>query len=86
MSKIAIGLLFTAITLILFATYYDVAYMGRGGGFMLIIGLCYSYVVASRQAALLLLSREEQEAERRKAWSKPAPQGIGIGSGRARAI
>lgn len=86
MSKIAIGLLFTAITLILFATYHDFAYMGRGGGFMLVIGLCYSYVVASRQAALYSLSREEQEAERGKQWAKPAPQAIGIGTGRARAI
>jgi hypothetical protein len=86
MSKIAIVLLFVAITLILLATYNDVAFLGRGGGFMLVIGLIYSYVVASRQAALLTLSREEQEAERRKARAKPAPQGVGIGTGRARTI
>ena len=79
MSKVTIGILFAAIGLIIVATYYDIAYLGGGPGVLLVAGLCYSYVVAKRQASLMTYVLKESQIVHEPEVKKPAriPQGLG---------
>ena len=62
MSKISIAILFAAIGLITLGTYFDVPYVAGGSGLILVVGLCYAYVVAKREMARVAdLIREEKQ-------------------------
>lgn len=79
MSRISIALLFTAIGLILVATYFDIAFLGSGGGVVLVCGLIYAFVVAKRQAQLMVLVLDQQYEERPEPpVKKPAPVPLGM--------
>ena len=64
MSKVSIGILFAAIALIIVATYLEVAFVAGGSGVVLVVALCYSFVVARREMALMSLALEQAEEER----------------------
>ena len=79
MSKISIGLLFTAIGLVLLATYFDVAFLGGGAGVVLVCGLVYAFVVAKRQAELMVLVLDQRFEEKpAEPVKKPAPVPVGM--------
>ncbi|BDW81826.1 hypothetical protein MACH24_12640 [Erythrobacter sp. Dej080120_24] len=79
MSKISIGLLFTAIGLILVATYFDIAFLGSGAGVVLVCGLVYAFVVAKRQAELMVLVLDQRFEEKpAEPVKKPAPVPVGM--------
>ena len=62
MSKISIAILFAAIGLITLGTYFDVPYVAGGSGLLLVVGLCYAYVVAKREMARVAdVIREEKQ-------------------------
>ena len=74
MSKVSIGILFTAIALVIVATYFEVAFVAGGSGVVIVVALCYSYVVARREMALMSVALEQAEEERaEKAKSTPVP-------------
>ncbi|WP_108786869.1 hypothetical protein [Erythrobacter sp. Alg231-14] len=79
MSVITIGILFASIGLILVATYLDLPYFGDGAGALLVAGLCYSFVVAKREAALLtyVLSEDQIFEEDEPRAKAPVPEGLG---------
>ena len=79
MSRVTIGILFAVIGLIIVATYLKLPFFGDGAGVLLVAGLCYSFFIAKREAALLTyVLREDQiiaEPQPRKA--PPLPVGLG---------
>lgn len=78
MSRTSVAILFATIALIVAATYLEVPYFGDGVGVLLVTGLCYAFVVAKREMALMtyVLSEDQivEEPERKK--PAPVPQGL----------
>ena len=74
MSKISIAILFAAIGLITLGTYFDVPYVAGGSGFILVVGLCYAYVVAKREMERVADVIREEKQRLNTQSAKPAPQ------------
>lgn len=49
MSKITLGVLCAAIVLIVLATYFNVLFIARSSGVVMVVALVYSYVVHQRE-------------------------------------
>lgn len=64
MSKISIAILFAAIGLITLGTYFQVPSGTSGGGLILVVALCYSFVVAKREMERLSHKLREESVER----------------------
>ncbi len=79
MSRVTIGILFAVIGLIIVATYLDLPYFGDGAGVLLVAGLCYSFVVAKREAALLTYVLTEDQIVEEPQARAPAPVPMGMG-------
>ncbi|TRD11106.1 hypothetical protein FGU71_04060 [Erythrobacter insulae] len=64
MSKISIGVLFTAIALIIVAKIFDLSFAQGVSGALFVAGLAYSYVVAKREIKLLAFAAASAEEEK----------------------
>ena len=74
MSKISIAILFAAIGLISLGAYFDVPYVAGGSGLILVVGLCYAYVVAKREMARVADVIREEKQRLNTQSAKPAPR------------
>jgi hypothetical protein len=63
MTKLNVGILMAAVAMIVAATYFELSFATGVSGVLLIVGLGYSYVVATREARLLSYALEEREVE-----------------------
>ena len=73
MSKVSVGILFAAVGLITLGTYFNVPFVAGGSGVVLVVGLCYSYVVAKREMERVSEVLREEKEERNNAAAKTAP-------------
>lgn len=72
MSKVTLGILFTAIVLVIAATIIGVPGFSGGAGVLIVAGLVYAFHVAKREVLLLTYSMEVRGDEReRKSVPKP---------------
>ena len=74
MSKISIAILFAAIGLITLGTYFDVPYVASGSGLILVVGLCYAYVVAKREMVRVADVIREGKRRLNTHGAKPPPR------------
>ena len=73
-SKISIAILFVAIGLITLGAYFDVPYVASWSGLILVVGLCYPYVVAKREMARVADVIREEKQRLNTQSAKPAPR------------
>lgn len=78
MSRINIGILLAAVSLIILGVLFDIAIFRNGSGVIFVVGLVYAYVVAKREAALMSHALDQQAAEQESKQSGPpaTPKGM----------
>lgn len=64
MSKVSLGILMAATALIVLAVYFEVSFIAGSTGVVLVVALGYSFVVARREASLMMHAIEVRDAER----------------------
>ena len=64
MTRLSVATLLASVAMIVAAAWFELSFATGASGVLLIVGLSYSYVVATREAKLLSYAMEERDAER----------------------
>lgn len=73
MSKVSLGIVMAAATLIVLAQYFELSFVSGGSGVVFVVALGYAYVVAKREAQLLMTAIRVQEENRFRDPNQPVP-------------
>ena len=73
MSKVSLGILMAAALLIVLAQYFNLPFVSGGSGVVFLVALGYAYVVAKREAQLLMTAIRVQEENRFRDRNEAVP-------------
>jgi uncharacterized membrane protein len=85
-SRINLGILLAAISLIILGVFLDIAIFRNGSGVIFVVGLVYAYVVAKREAALMSHALDQRAAEQESKQSGPPAQPTGMSEPRTHLV